>query len=84
MSEFENCRKDRQSCQMPDGAMPFVIYGYPLTGQIPMPYPESSQGGCGMYGTSFSYIPNREVMNPVFFRPYQSPGCGCRASDLDD
>ena len=47
--------------------IPFVVYGYPMYGycQGPMMQP----GGCGSF------------MNPMYYTPYNRPGC--MPSDLD-
>lgn len=86
MSEIEHCKKEQQqSCQMPEGMMPFVVYGYPMMGHMPMPYQRGMmEERCGMYGTMPQCFPQMNVMNPVFFKPYQRPGCGCGVSDLED
>ena len=84
MSELKHCNKE-QSCQMPEGMMPFVVYGYPMMGQMPMPYSwGGSEERCGMYGTIPQCYPQMNVMNPVFFKPYTRPGCGCGVSDLEE
>ena len=85
MSELKHCNKEQQSCQMPEGMMPFVVYGYPMMSQMPMPYSwGGSEEGCGRYGTMPQYYPQMNVMNPVFFKPYTRPGCGCGVSDLEE
>ena len=68
MSELNHCNKEQQPCRMPEGMTPFVVYGYPMMSQMPMPYSwGGSEEGCGRYGTMPQYFPQMNVMNPVFF-----------------
>ncbi len=70
-----NCGNNTQkpdNCNM----IPFVVYGYPMYGCMPggmMPPQFTTPGmsGCGSY------------MNPMYYSPYNRPGCGCSVSDLE-
>lgn len=89
MAELDHCKKEQSCPSMPEGMMPFVVYGYPMMGNMP---PMCRMGGmmmedrCSMYGTMPQCFPQMNVMNPVFFKPYQRPGCGCGCdvSDLEN
>ena len=87
MAELDHCKKEQSMSPMPEGMVPFVVYGYHMMGGMPA-MPMCRMGGmedrCGMYGTMPQCFPQMNVMNPVFFKPYQRPGCGCGVSDLEE
>ncbi len=87
MAELDHCKKEQSMSSMPEGMVPFVVYGYPMMGNMPaMPMCRmgAMEDRCSRYGMMPQCFPQMNVMNPVFFKPYQRPGCGCGVSDLED
>ncbi len=84
MAELNQCNQEQATPSVPEGMIPFVVYGYPMMGTM-MP-PMFNMDRCGMYGTVTPCMPQMNVKNPVFFQPYQRPGCGCGCgvSDLEN